>query len=234
MTLPLSNSPSAPRARWKDLSTRTLSAALLAPLFLACLWVGGWFWWTVLFLLFSQLMREWLAMARPRWGFWAWPVGFAYTLAPTCGFLFAIRQESVVGLGNALFVVLLVWAADIGAYLFGRLIGGPKLAPAISPGKTWSGALGGLLCAALVGLAAARLSAAPMLPALLIGAGLGIVSELGDLLESAIKRHFGVKDSGTIIPGHGGLLDRLDALLAVATAAIILVLTRGPGVEIWR
>jgi CDP-diglyceride synthetase len=147
-----------------------------------------------------------------------------------------LRADPGVGLANTLFVMSVVWASDIGAYLFGRLIGGPKLAPAISPGKTWSGAAGGLIGAAGASLAVAACFSTDYSPLHVIGLAivLGIIAQAGDLLESALKRHFGVKDSGRIIPGHGGLLDRLDALLAVAPAAALLAFTVGRGVVLWR
>jgi phosphatidate cytidylyltransferase len=116
--------------------------------------------------------------------------------------------------------------------MVGRLVGGPKLAPAVSPGKTWSGACGGLVAAALVGVAAAKLAGGAPRAALISAAALGVVAQAGDLLESALKRHFGVKDSGHLIPGHGGLLDRLDAVLLAAPAAALLSAIRG--VELWR
>jgi phosphatidate cytidylyltransferase len=147
-----------------------------------------------------------------------------------------LRSDPAVGLGNTFFVLAIVWASDIGAYLVGRLAGGPKLAPAISPGKTWSGAAGGLICGVLGGMAVAA-CVSPEISVFHViepGIGLGIISQAGDLLESAIKRHFGVKDSGRIIPGHGGLLDRLDALLAVAPVAALLAFTLGRGVVLWR
>jgi phosphatidate cytidylyltransferase len=147
-----------------------------------------------------------------------------------------LRADPEVGLRNTLFVLAIVWSSDIGAYMVGRLLGGPKLAPAVSPGKTWSGAAGGLLSAVLGGTAVAACSAPEISAFHVIGPAmvLGVISQAGDLLESAIKRHFGVKDSGRIIPGHGGLLDRLDALLAVAPVAALLALTVGRGVVLWR
>jgi phosphatidate cytidylyltransferase len=157
-----------------------------------------------------------------------------------------LRADPEAGLRNTLFVLSIVWASDIGAYLVGRLVGGPKLAPAISPGKTWSGAAGGLISAMLAGIAVAA-CVSPAVPAFhapafhapafhAIGPAvvLGVISQSGDLLESALKRHFGVKDSGRIIPGHGGLLDRLDALLAVAPVAALLALNVGRGVVLWQ
>jgi phosphatidate cytidylyltransferase len=168
-------------------------------------------------------------------GRFAYAMGFPY-LGLAAVALPWLRSDPRVGLANILFVLCIVWASDIGAYLIGRLLGGPKLAPAISPGKTWSGAIGGLASAALAGLAvAAGFSAELSAPHVIgVGLGLGIISQAGDLLESALKRHFGVKDSGRIIPGHGGLLDRLDALLAVAPVAALLALNVGRGVVLWR
>jgi phosphatidate cytidylyltransferase len=147
-----------------------------------------------------------------------------------------LRMDPVAGLANTLFVLSIVWASDVGAYLVGRLVGGPKLAPAISPGKTWSGAAGGLLGATSASLAVAACFSTMFSPLHVteLALGLGIISQAGDLFESALKRHFGVKDSGRIIPGHGGLLDRVDALLAVAPVAALLAFTVGRGVVLWR
>jgi phosphatidate cytidylyltransferase len=157
-------------------------------------------------------------------------LGFAAIAVPW------IRSDPAVGLANTLFILSLIWASDIGAYMIGRLAGGPKLAPAISPGKTWTGAIGGLACAALAGLAVARLYSREYSSSHVLGLALvlGLLSQTGDLFESALKRHFGVKDSGGIIPGHGGLLDRLDALLVVAPAAALLAFCAGRGVVLWR
>jgi len=147
-----------------------------------------------------------------------------------------LRADPQAGLPNTLFMLALIWASDIGAYAIGRLFGGRKLAPAISPGKTWSGAVGGLVCALLAALVAAACLSSWYSPSRVAGLAivLGIISQAGDLLESALKRHFGVKDSGSIIPGHGGLLDRVDALLAVAPVAALLACFAGRGVVLWR
>lgn len=146
-----------------------------------------------------------------------------------------LRIHGTAGRSNVLFLVLIVWASDIGAYAVGRMIGGPKLAPAISPGKTWSGAIGGLLIAMAVGEAAAH-AMDPAQPgrAAAVACLLGIASAAGDLLESWIKRRFGVKDSGRLIPGHGGLLDRLDGLMAAAPVAVLLALLLGHGGALWK
>jgi len=123
-----------------------------------------------------------------------------------------------------------VWVSDIGAYAAGRALGGPRLAPRLSPNKTWAGAFGALLAAALVGIAAAWLAGAGA--GLLVAASLvlSVAGQVGDLAESLAKRKFGVKDSGAMIPGHGGLLDRLDSLLtAAAIQGLLLLLARGAG-----
>ena len=136
-----------------------------------------------------------------------------------------------LGRNNLLFVMLVVWATDIGAYAVGRTIGGPKLAPAISPGKTWSGACGGLVAAMIVAPGTLLLLGAPWTGAeAVVAALLSVMAQAGDLLESGIKRRFGVKDSGWMIPGHGGLLDRVDGLIAAAPLAALLALSFGRGV----
>jgi phosphatidate cytidylyltransferase len=140
-----------------------------------------------------------------------------------------LRGGGEVGRATVLFIVLVVWASDIGAYLVGRLVGGPKLAPAISPNKTWSGAVGGLAAAVVVGLGVALWAdpGAQVLRVALVAAAVGIAAALGDLFESGIKRHFHVKDSSGLIPGHGGLLDRVDGLLAAVPAACVIALAQG-------
>jgi len=127
------------------------------------------------------------------------------------------------GMPNLMFLLLVVWANDIGAYAAGRLIGGRRMAPRLSPGKTWAGAGGGLVCAVFAGLGVALwygTSQAGQFRAEGLAALFSVLAQAGDLLESAMKRRFGRKDSGGIIPGHGGVLDRIDGLLAAAPAAL--------------
>ena len=157
-----------------------------------------------------------------------------------CVALIWLRHDGRAGLPNILFLLLIVWASDVGAYLAGRLLGGPRLAPSISPGKTWAGACGGLLAAVAmgyivaVGFSFSSGGAGPSWRIALVAAGLGLASQLGDLLESAIKRRFGVKDSSRLIPGHGGLFDRLDGFLTAGPLAALLALALGPGVVLWE
>ena len=262
--------------RWGDLRKRVLSAALLAPAALLCIWLGADAWTALMAAAAGGLAYEWVSLCggRPgrmpglgvpltvllaglvavldheRWALavlaagaflagWvsgrrAMAAGVLYVGLASVALIW-LRGDGAAGRANVLFLVVVVWASDVGAYAAGRWLGGRKLAPAISPGKTWSGAVGGLLAAMLVGELAGRLLAAgPGGRAAVVAGLLGVSAQAGDLLESAVKRHFGVKDSGRLIPGHGGLLDRLDGLLTAAPAAAALALVLGRGVALWR
>ena len=155
-------------------------------------------------------------------------------VALPCVLLLWLAQSEAAGRLTLLWIFAVVWATDIGAYAIGRRLGGPRLAPRWSPQKTWAGLLGGAGCAALAGWGTARvLGISPVLPLVLVSAGLAIVEQFGDLAESVAKRRFGVKDSSGLIPGHGGVLDRLDGLLAVVPAVALLTQIGG-SVLAWR
>lgn len=133
-----------------------------------------------------------------------------------------------------IWMLIVVWASDTVAYLFGRAFGGPKLAPEISPKKTWSGLCGAMIGAALAGAVVARvLGAGDPVGLTAMAAIFGLTGQGGDLLESTVKRRFGVKDTSRLIPGHGGLFDRLDALLAVVVLAALLRFLGWSGEAIW-
>ena len=152
-------------------------------------------------------------------------LGIVYVAIPSIA-LIAFRQEGPEGLPIIVFVAQIVWATDIAAYFGGRAIGGPKLWPLVSPKKTWSGAATGLAGAIAVALMfTAMVGTGNWLAALLLALLLSVGAQAGDLAESAFKRRFGVKDSGTIIPGHGGVLDRVDGLyVALALAGLLAVM----------
>jgi phosphatidate cytidylyltransferase len=138
-----------------------------------------------------------------------------------------LRRDAELGLVAILFLFALVWATDIAGYFTGRAFGGPKLAPSISPNKTWSGAIGGVIGGMLAAGAIAALAGIGNLPAIaLVAFGLSAAAQAGDLFESAIKRRFGAKDAGRLIPGHGGVMDRLDGFIAAAAVAMALGITR--------
>jgi phosphatidate cytidylyltransferase len=171
---------------------------------------------------------------RERHALPTWLASGALWIALPCVLLLWLAHRDGSGPATLLWLLAIVWATDIGAYGFGSQLGGPRLAPRWSPRKTWAGLLGGIFCAALVGWATARLlGGSAVLPLVMLSAGLAIVGQFGDLAESAAKRRFGVKDSSDLIPGHGGLLDRLDGLLAVIPAVALVTAVRGGSVLSW-
>ncbi len=269
------------RARFEDLPERLASAFVLAPVALACLWVGGVSWAVLVALAGIGLATEWVRIVTVRpaalpglvlpvlvaAACLATAAGFAAPALALLGVAAAglatagdsgaagrlwlaggviyvglagvtatwLRLGTASGRGNVLFVLAIVWASDTGAYLVGRFVGGPKLVPRISPSKTWAGMVGGVVFAIAAGLVVAKLFAAgATLGGIAVSIALAAASQAGDLLESAFKRRFGVKHSSRLIPGHGGLLDRLDGVLAAVPVAAILVLALGADAELWR
>jgi phosphatidate cytidylyltransferase len=157
---------------------------------------------------------------------WA-SIGLAYAVLPFLS-MALLRGDTNVGLHAILFVFACVFAADTFAYFIGRMVGGPKLAPKISPNKTWSGFLGGIAGSALVAYVVMTVVGyRPDLGLEMAAILVSCVSQLGDLFESWIKRRFGKKDSGSIIPGHGGLLDRIDGLIFACVAAWLAGIAAG-------
>ncbi len=151
-----------------------------------------------------------------------------------CVALLWLGADPATGRATLLWLFAVVWATDTAAYLVGRWAGGPRLAPRWSPKKTWSGALGGIAAAGLVGLITANILGFSIAsPVFWASMGLSAAAQAGDLAESAAKRRFGVKDTSRLIPGHGGLLDRLDGMLAALVAAAILTLAWGATPVMW-
>jgi len=176
--------------------------------------------------LFSPERRGWTA------------TGFGYAAAAQMASVL-VRLDQLWGFVALILIFLVVWVTDIGGYFAGRGIGGPKLWPRVSPNKTWAGAVGGFAASLVVAAGFAVFGLGRTGPLLVLGAALSIVSQLGDLFESAVKRRFGVKDSSQIIPGHGGLLDRLDGFVAAVVLAAIFGFLRdgadgvGRGLMVW-
>ena len=221
-------------ARKSDLGVRTASAIGMLVISGVALWAGGWVWAAFAVLVAAGVFVEWGRLVR---GFerralvqLVWMLGGALYVSLAALTLIALRRDDWV---TPLLPVLVVIATDPGAYFAGRAIGGPKIAPSISPSKTWAGLLGGMLAAGIVGGGAAGgvavmlsgLSGSgpqasaffgkPFVAGLIAGAVAAVIAQAGDFFESWMKRRAGVKDSGDLIPGHGGLFDRLDGLLAV-------------------
>lgn len=215
--------PAADSPLLGNFGLRLVSAAVLAPPVLAAVWFGK-PWFDLMVVIAALLMLwEWdrLVQAAPSRTVWRLG-GLAYVLLP-CTALAWLRAEPETGRVAIFWLLAVVWATDTGAYACGRTIGGPKLAPAISPKKTWAGLIGGMAFAAAAGAAAMSLAGSEAVTEFaLAGAAVGGLSQGGDLFESWVKRHFGVKDSSNLIPGHGGLLDRVDGLLAAALALALI------------
>lgn len=188
-----------------------LGAAGLAAVLAAL----GWPALGLLALLIGAILAMLLTLGRSS-GFAA--LGVLYAGLPAVAIIW-LRSDAMLGLQAVLFLIAVVVATDTAAFLAGRLIGGRKLWPKVSPNKTWAGLIGAVVASMLVGAAFgfALPEASPFRLAL-IGAGLAVVAQAGDLAESALKRRFGAKDSSSLIPGHGGVMDRVDGLVAAATA----------------
>ncbi|OLB75313.1 MAG: hypothetical protein AUI16_12140 [Alphaproteobacteria bacterium 13_2_20CM_2_64_7] len=165
-----------------------------------------------------------LALAERRtWVAGGIPYAGALALAPI-----VLRADDEDGFLAMIFLFAIVWATDIGAYFVGHALGGPKLVPQVSPNKTWAGALGGLIASVVVAVAVAKVAALPALFALaMVAVVLSVFAQGGDLFESFLKRRFHAKDSGRLIPGHGGLMDRLDGFVSASAAAALIGLARG-------
>jgi phosphatidate cytidylyltransferase len=139
-----------------------------------------------------------------------------------------LRLDEEDGFLAVIFLFAIVWMSDIGAYFAGRALGGPKLVPQVSPNKTWAGAVGGLLAAILAAVAVAKLAAlSAIFPLAVLALALSVFAQAGDLFESFLKRRFHAKDSSHLIPGHGGLMDRLDGFVTASVAAALIGLLRG-------
>lgn len=214
-----------------DLAQRSTSAAVLAAVTLAAVyWGPPVFDWLVAVGALI-LAWEWNRMCAGRL---AWLAGGLLYIAVPCWALLYLRADPAAGAETLFWLLAVVWAADTGAYVSGRWIGGPKMSPVISPKKTWSGLIGGVMAAGVVGAVSAILFGKQGFLALSgWSAVIGGVSQAGDLAESWVKRHFGVKDTSGIIPGHGGLFDRVDGLLAAAMAVAAITLAGNGSFLTW-
>jgi len=208
----------------RNLVLRVLAALVLIPVAIGAAYAGGWLWFGLVTVVSVGLFIEWRGIVGQRPGWIA--VGLVYALAALAASVL-VRRDAEQGFVALMFVLLVVWMTDIGGYFAGRGIGGPKLWPRVSPKKTWAGAIGGTVLSILVAVGFAMSGIGRMGPLVLLSVALTVLSQTGDLFESAVKRRFGVKDSSRIIPGHGGLLDRLDGYVFAVVAAAVIGLLRG-------
>lgn len=205
-----------------ELVVRSLTGAVLIAAALVASFAGGNVFAYAVAAIATAMFYEWTRIVRG-WGAAWYASGFVYALLPALALLW-IRERDAHGLELLLWVFLVTWSTDIGAYFVGRAIGKRKLAPSISPGKTVEGLVGGMAVAAVVGGAFA-LATGLGKPLLILAPLFALAAQAGDLFESGIKRRAGVKDSGTWLPGHGGVLDRLDGLVPVAVLTALAQLS---------
>lgn len=205
-----------------ELLVRTLTGVILIGIALVAAVVGGNLFAYFVAAIATAMFFEWTRIVRG-WGAGWYVLGFVYAVLPAISLLW-IRERDAHGLELLLWALLVTWSTDIGAYFAGRRLGRRKLAPAISPGKTVEGLYGGIAAATVVG-GAWVVANGLGLPLLILAPLFAVAAQGGDLFESGMKRRAGVKDSGAWLPGHGGVLDRLDGLVPVAvlTAAAQLV-----------
>jgi phosphatidate cytidylyltransferase len=198
----------------RELLIRSIAGLLLILVAVWAAFRGGYVFAVLVASAAVMIFYEWRRLLAG-WGFGWQAAGFLYALVPALALLW-IRDRAPQGLELLLWVFVVTWTTDIGAFFAGRAIGGPKLAPSISPNKTVAGLIGGMISAALAGFAWAELTS--LSATLFVLAPLfALAAQAGDLFESGLKRRAGVKDSGSWLPGHGGALDRLDGLVVVAT-----------------
>jgi phosphatidate cytidylyltransferase len=212
-----------------DLRTRFLSAFAMVVVAFAAFWLGGYVFLAFVGLLAVGLLWEWWGLARRITinpvGRAGWLLAGLIYIGLSCTMFAASYFLGILALLPAIIAVLLVIATDVGAYFVGRTVGGPKLWPRVSPNKTWSGLAGGMIASAIaLLLLSTPNSIGRAIYLIVFGFLVAIIAQAGDLFESRMKRMAGVKDSGRLLPGHGGLFDRLDGLLAVQFVQALLML----------
>ena len=211
-----------------DLGVRTMSAVVMVAVAGGALWLGGWVWIVFVGLISAGVLWEWLRLTRVigrspvALGLWNC-AGFIY-IGFAAAMLMFLRSE-FFSINAVLTLVAAVIATDVGAYFAGRTLGGPKIAPKISPSKTWAGLAGGMIGASVV-LVLGR-GNNMLADAIAGGMLLAVTAQAGDFFESWMKRRAGVKDSSHLIPGHGGLFDRVDGLLAVLFVGGLITMASG-------
>lgn len=208
---------------WARAQGRQIWQVTVAPVLLGLAAVGAGWLLTALVLFMTAMWLGWIYVSRHQLSKMWVESGIVYVALP-CAALIFLRNAETVGLWLVAYVFFVTWATDIGAYASGRTIGGPKIAPKISPNKTWAGLIGGVVAAAILSaLMQDKVMAGDHSWVLVpIGAMLAVVAQVGDFFESWVKRRFGVKDSGRFLPGHGGILDRVDGIIPVATVLALL------------
>lgn len=218
----------------EDLRSRFISAGLLIPIVLTIVWAGGFYYDSLILVAAIIMSFEWNSLVNtPQTNPLSdkkkkiWMItGVFYVMMFSLPLLFIRDLEA--GFGIIIWILLLIWATDITAYFSGKTIGGPKILPKVSPKKTWAGLIGGMIGAGFITMLAAAIATEQNLFYMFaFGSILAIIAQIGDFFESWVKRKFGVKDSGNIIPGHGGIMDRMDGFVTVGPVIAIIILIKG-------
>jgi phosphatidate cytidylyltransferase len=199
---------------------RVVSALILIPIALYAIFYSLSLFFLLSIAIAMMMTAEWIDMSKSAEDQTKWRlIGLFYILIP----IYSVIKIRLYDSDILLWMFAVIWATDIFAFFAGRSLGGAKLAPTISPNKTWSGLMGGVIASMFIGLMSAFMFKGGILFFILISALLALIEQASDLLESKFKRIFGVKDSGNIIPGHGGVLDRLDGMMLVAPFILFLI-----------
>ncbi len=199
---------------------RVISAIVLIPLAVYAIYFSQSLFFFIAIILTILMTAEWLNLIKTSKDQDKWQlIGLAYIAIP----IFCVIKLRMISSDILLWMFAVIWATDIFAFFSGKTFGGPKLAPEISPNKTWSGLAGGVVASMIIGFLSSFMFSGGVFFFVFLSALLAVIEQAGDLLESKFKRLFGVKDSGTIIPGHGGVLDRLDGMMFTAPAVLFFI-----------
>ncbi len=199
---------------------RVISAIVLIPLAVYAIYFSQSLFFFITIILTILMTAEWLNLIKTAKDQDKWQlIGLAYIAIP----IFCVIKLRMISSDILLWMFAVIWATDIFAFFSGKTFGGPKLAPEISPNKTWSGLAGGVVASMIIGFLSSFMFSGGVFFFVFLSALLAVIEQAGDLLESKFKRLFGVKDSGTIIPGHGGVLDRLDGMMFTAPAVLFFI-----------
>ncbi|HLD76589.1 MAG TPA: phosphatidate cytidylyltransferase [Rickettsiales bacterium] len=204
----------------KNLKQRIISSLIMIPIAIYAIYVSKNLFLFLAIAIAILMSYEWLEIIKNSREEKKWKVaGFFYIAIP----IYAVIRLRFISSDIVFWMFAIIWTTDICAYFIGKIYGGKKLAPSISPGKTWAGFYGAIIGSAIIGFLSSFMFLGTVLFFVIISVLLSVVEQLSDLLESKFKRSFGVKDSGNIIPGHGGVLDRLDGMMLVAPFLLMLV-----------
>lgn len=199
---------------------RVISALILVPIAIYAIYFSKSLFYVLVIAIVILMTAEWIELTRKAQDQKRWQaIGFVYILIP----IYCVIKLRMIDSDILLWMFAIIWSTDIFAFFAGKSLGGPKLAPQISPNKTWSGLAGGVVASMLIGMISSFMFPGGLLFFVFISALLSLIEQASDLVESKIKRIFGVKDSGNIIPGHGGILDRLDGIVFTAPATLFFI-----------